>query len=43
MKISNNYSKHKVQNKNMAAFKKVVLKTAYTLLQYKSSKYNIKF
>lgn len=22
MKIANNYSKHKVQNKNMAAFKK---------------------
>lgn len=42
MKIANNYSKHKVQNKNMAAFKKLVIQAAYTLLQYKSSKY-IKF
>lgn len=42
MKIANNYSKHKVQNKNMAAFKNLVLKIAYTLLEYKSSKF-IKF
>lgn len=39
MKISNNYSKHKVQNKTMEAFKKLLLKIAHTLLHHRISKY----
>lgn len=39
MKISNHYSKHKVQKKTMAAFRKLVLKIAYTLLHHRISKY----
>lgn len=39
MKISNNYSKHKVWNKTMAAFKKLLLKIAHILLNHRISKY----
>lgn len=39
MKISNNYSKHKVQNKTTEAFKKLLLKIAHTLLHHRISKY----
>jgi len=39
MKISNNYAMHKVQNKNITVFKKLVLEIASTLLQHKNSKY----